>query len=300
VANARLALAAACGAGFLWGTGALVVNVLIARHGFSPENISFWRFVVGSLVLLAVYARPAIWPALRRHGLLLLGAGTCMAMYVLAWFLGIQRIGAAIPTLIALCLPPVLVTALAVLRGRERADLPLVLVLAAALCGTALIVMRHGAPGAPLGADDLLIGIAWSLASAVLYAGFTLVSGRLSKGLGAGPATMGLTVVAAAVMGLSSLWRPLGWPAEVTPEAWLLYLGVVTAALALLAFSWGAARLSPTALTVATLVEPLTAVLLAAWLLGQRLSASQWLGAALLLGGIWGLSRRGGHAEGHA
>ena len=51
---ARLALAAACGAGFLWGTGALVVNVLIARHGFTPENISFWRFVVGAVVLLAV------------------------------------------------------------------------------------------------------------------------------------------------------------------------------------------------------------------------------------------------------
>ncbi len=297
MATARLALAAACGAGFLWGTGALVVNVLIARHGFSPENISFWRFVVGSVVLLAVYARPAVLPALRRHGLLLLGAGSCMAMYVLAWFLGIARIGAAIPTLIALCLPPVLVTALAVLRGRETADLQLVLILAAALGGTALIVLRHGAAGTPLGADDLLAGVAWSLASAVLYAGFTLVSGRLSQGLGAGPATMGLTVVAAAVMGLSALWRPLGWPAEVAPEAWLLYLGVVTAALALLAFSWGAARLSPTALTVATLVEPLTAVLLAAWLLGQHLSPSQWLGVALLLGGIWGLSRRsGGHA----
>jgi len=295
-----LALAAACGAGFLWGTGALVVNVLIARHGFSPENISFWRFVVGALVLAAVYARPGIMPALRRHGLLLLGAGSCMAMYVLAWFLGIARIGAAIPTLIALCLPPVLVTALAVLRGREKADLPLALVLAAALGGTALIVLRHGAGGAALATGDLVAGIAWSLASAVLYAGFTLVSGRLSKGLGAGPATMGLTVVAAAVMGLASFWRPLGWPAEVTPEAWLLYLGVVTAALALLAFSWGAARLSPTALTVATLVEPLTAVLLASWLLGQQPSPGQWLGAALLLGAIWGLSRRGGHVEGHA
>ena len=69
--------------------------------------------------------------------------------------------------------------------------------------------------------------------------------------------------------------------------------GIVTAALALLAFSWGAARLSPTALTVATLVEPLTAVLLAALLLGQSLTPPQWLGTALLLASIWGLSRRG-------
>jgi len=45
---------------------------------------------------------------------------------------------------------------------------------------------------------------------------------------------------------------------------------------------------------VATLLEPLTAVLLAAALLDERLSAGQWLGAALLLSSIWGLSRRGG------
>ena len=130
------------------------------------------------------------------------------------------------------------------------------------------------------------------MVSAVLYAAFTLVSGRLSQSLGAGSMTTCLTVVAALVMGLSALYRPLAWPAEVAPEAWLLYLGVVTAALALLAFSWGAARLTPTALTVATLVEPLTAVALSALLLGEKLSAWQWLGGALLMGSIWGLSAR--------
>ena len=294
----RLALAAACGAAFLWGTGALVVNLLIARHGFTPENISFWRFTVGAVVLLAVYGRPAVWPALwpalRAQGWLLLGAGSCMALYVLAWFMGIARIGAAIPTLIALCLPPVLVTLLAVLRGQDKLDLPLATVLTAALGGTALIVLQHGGTAAAVAGDVMLAGVGFSLASAGLYAGFTLVSGRLSQRLGAGPATMGLTVVAAVVMALSALYQPLHWPTELPPEAWLLYLGVVTAALALLAFSWGAARLSPTALTVATLVEPLTAVLLSALVLKQTMALAQWAGAALLLAAIWGLSRRTG------
>jgi DME family drug/metabolite transporter len=93
-------------------------------------------------------------------------------------------------------------------------------------------------------------------------------------------------------MGLAALYTPLVWPRELPPEAWLLYLGLVTAAIALLAFSWGAARLSPTALTVATLVEPLTAVLLAAWLLGEALVPLQWLGAALMLAAIAGLGLR--------
>lgn len=291
VSTARLALVAACGAGFLWGTGAMVVNLLIARHGFTPENISFWRFVVGSIVLLAVFGRPGLWAAVRPQLGIVVGAGVAMAAYVLCWFLGIERIGAAVPTLIALCLPPVLVTIVALLRGRERLDLSLVVVLAAALAGTVMIVARHGT-STDAASGQIVAGVLFSIASAVLYAGFTLVSGRLSTSLGAGPATTCLTIVAAAAMGVSALYRPLHWPAEVPPQAWFLYLGVVTAALALLAFSWGAARLSPTALTVATLVEPLTAVVLAAVFLGERLGPWQWIGGALLIGSIWGLGRR--------
>ena len=52
------------------------------------------------------------------------------------------------PTLIALCLPPVLVTLVALARGQERLDVSLVVVLAAALIGTVLIVAKHGAASA--------------------------------------------------------------------------------------------------------------------------------------------------------
>lgn len=290
--RSTVALAAACMAGFLWGTGALVVNLLIARFGIAPESISFWRFVIGGLGLLVVFGRAGLLQAFRREAGLLLVAGAAMALYVLFWFLGIARIGAAVPTLIALCLPPVLVTLLAVLRGRERLDGALALWLAMALGGTVAVVW-HGSDG-PLSREPVVLwsGMAFSVASALLYAAFTLVSGRLSLVLGAGRATTGLTLVAAVVMGLSALYTPLTWPNDLSPEAWLLYLGLVTAALALLAFSWGAARLSPTALTVATLVEPLTAVLLAALLLGEQMGWSQWLGAVLMVGSIAGLGRR--------
>ncbi|WP_342619523.1 DMT family transporter [Rhodoferax sp. GW822-FHT02A01] len=287
-----LAMAAACFAGFLWGTGALIVNVLIARHGISPENISFWRFSVGSVVLLAVFGRKILLSKLRPLLFTVVVAGTSMAGYVLFWFFGIERIGAAIPTLIALCLPPVLVTIVAIVRGQERLDVYLITVLAAAVTGTILIVSLHDTGTRAMDQHKLIVGVLCALASATLYAGFTLISGRLSKALGAGQATTCLTMVATLVMSLSSLYRPLHWPTEIPPQAWYLYLGIVTAALALLAFSWGAARLNPTALTVATLVEPLTAVVLAALFLGERLSGWQWFGASLLLLSIWGLGRR--------
>lgn len=287
-----LPLSAACSAGFLWGTGAVVVNVFIAKHGFTPENISFWRFTIGAVILLAVFGRRIRWQQLQPLVMTVLAAGTAMAGYVLCWFLGIEHIGAAIPTLIALCLPPVLVTIFALVRGKETLDLQLFAVLAAALTGTILIVSRPGTGAGTTDQLELIIGVSYSIGSAILYAGFALISGRLSIRLGAGPTTTCLTVVAALVMGLSSLFRPLYWPAGIPPQAWFLYLGVVTAALALLAFSWGAARLTPTALTVATLVEPLTAVLLAALFLGEQLGFWQWIGGFLLLFSIWGLGRR--------
>lgn len=287
-----LAFLAACGAGLLWGTGALVVNLLVEKHGFTPGSISFWRFVVGAVVLLAVFGRQLSWDRLRPILGTVLLAGIAMAGYVLLWFLGIEQMGAAVPTLIALCLPPVIVTALAVARRQETADPQLVLVILSAIIGTVLIVVQHQPQGATATANGAALGVAFSIGSALLYAGFSMTSGRISIALGAGPATACLTVVAAAAMGLSGFYRPLSWPTDVPPQAWFLYLGVVTAALALLAFSWGAARLKPTALTIATLLEPLTAVVLSALLLGQQLSAIQWLGGTLLLLSIWMLGKR--------
>lgn len=200
--------------------------------------------------------------------------------------------GAAIPTLIALCLPPVIVTLIAVFRGQEVADLQLILVLLGAIIGTILIITQYGTTTSDVNSHSILFGVAFSIGSAFLYAGFSMISGRISIALGAGPATTCLTVVAAGVMSLTTLYRPFSWPMEFPPQAWLLYLGLVTAALALLIFSWGAARLKPTALTVATLLEPLTAVVLSALLLGQHLSVLQWVGGTLLLLSIWGLGSR--------
>jgi len=287
----KLALLAACGAGVLWGTGALVVNILVAKHGFTPENISFWRFAIGAFILLIVFGRNIVWRRLKPILLEVVLCGTAMAGYVLFWFFGIEKMGAAVPTLIALCLPPVIVTIIAILRGQEKADKQLLLVLLGALLGVLLIVVRGNTPEG-VDAYNTLLGVAFSIGSALLYAGFSLFSGRISIALGAGAATACLSVVAAVVMSLFTFFEPFIWPTDIPPQAWFLYLGVVTAALALLAFSWGAARLKPTALTIATLLEPLTAVVLSAFLLDEHLSVWQWLGGILLLWSIWALGRR--------
>ena len=64
-AYSGVALMAACSAGFLWGTGALVVNILIAQYGFAPGDISFWRFAVGAVFLCLVFGARIHLPTLR-------------------------------------------------------------------------------------------------------------------------------------------------------------------------------------------------------------------------------------------
>ena len=140
----KLALASACSAGVMWGTGALIVNILVAQHGFSPENVSFWRFVIGAVVLVVVFGRSILWDRLKPLLSTVLFAGIAMAGYVLLWFLGIEQMGAAVPTLIALCLPPVIITIIGVARGQEVADLQLLVVLSGAIIGTFLIIVQHG------------------------------------------------------------------------------------------------------------------------------------------------------------
>jgi len=288
----KLAFFAACGAGMMWGTGALVVNVLVAKYGFTPENISFWRFFIGAVILVVVFGRSIAWNRLKPLWLTVLLSGAAMAGYVLLWFLGIEKIGASIPTLIALCLPPVIVTIIAIIRGHEKVDAPLLLVLLGAITGTILIIVSHASPMKGVDGYNTLLGIVFSIGSALLYAGFSMISGRISNALGAGAATACLSVVAAAVMSLFAFSQPLIWPTDIPLQVWFLYLGVVTAALALLAFSWGAARLKPTVLTVATLLEPLTAVVLSALFLDEHLSVLQWIGGVLLLLSIWVLGKR--------
>ena len=137
------------------------MNLLVARHGYHPQSISFWRFVLGAASLLLVFGRSMPWRRLLREGAPLLAAGAVMASYVLLWFIGIAHIGAAIPTLIALCLPPVFVTAWALARGRQRATSRCWPILAASLAGTVLLIVGGGAeggarPGATV--DDWILG----------------------------------------------------------------------------------------------------------------------------------------------
>jgi DME family drug/metabolite transporter len=94
----------------------------------------------------------------------------------------------------------------------------------------------------------------------------------------------------AALTGLVISYPPVGW-------ALLLYLGLVPSALAYGLFVNGMRSTPATVASVLTLLEPLSATILAAALFGERLGAPGFVGGALLLGAIVLLALAGSHKK---
>lgn len=284
--SAALAWGAVLLAGVLWGVGALVAQSVMAG-GVAPFSLSLARFALGLPLLWWWHWRQSDLPPTAgqwrhlpwRERALIVGTGLAMAMNITSWFTGVSYIGAALPTVISICSAPVIVALLSVLRGYERASGRLVAALVLALAGVALIVVPTEALTLP---QDYAAGLAWSFASAGLYSLVVLGNARM-------PAHVPTVSASAWSMGVSALFmlvltsvQGLTWPQGTT--AWLQvgYTGVATTSIAYLAFAWGARRLSPTATVVGTLIEPLVAVLAAAWLFDQALTGRQGVGALLL------------------
>jgi DME family drug/metabolite transporter len=297
--SAALAWGGVLSAGALWGSGALVAQWLIDR-GIAPQSLSLARFALGLPLLWWWHwrARPVPNDAVAMHWrdlagreqLHVVGTGAAMALNVSCWFVGIQHLGAALPTVISICCAPVIVTLVSVLRGFEAFSARLVVGLSLAVVSVVLLVLPANGVG-PLPASHVA-GLAWSFGSALCYALVVLGNARMPLRVPAVTASAWGMSVAALCMLCVAAPAGITWPADTRQWLGVAYTGVVTTSLAYLAFAWGARRLSPTAAVIGTLVEPLVAALLAALLWSQPLAARQWAGALLLACAMLWLTRR--------
>lgn len=101
------------------------------------------------------------------------------------------------------------------------------------------------------------------------------------------PATLALLRLVVAALILLPLARRAGWAGPVTggDEARMAAMGVVGFAGAFALAHWGLGASTATNGALLIVVEPLTVLLLAPWLLGERLSRRERAGAACALGG---------------
>ena len=280
-------------ASVLWGTGGLAVQLIRESDPLSPVTISAWRMTIAAAVLLVALL------ALRRGGELLdlarsrprqlLAVGVGTAAYQGFYFVSVTQVGVAVSTVVSLGLAPVLLTVAESVRHRRAPSRGRLGVLVAALTGLLLVsVAGHEAATGPAPVTGVLLAIA----SGTTYALTTVAGGSISRTSSPLVLTSGMTLVGAAVL-LPCLALVDGPRLTTEPVAlaWLAYLGVLTMALAYVLLYSGLRFVAPSTAVTASLVEPVTAAVVAATVLEESLGAAAVLGILLVLGAVAGLGR---------
>jgi DME family drug/metabolite transporter len=222
---------------------------------------------------------PVTRPVAVRLGLV--GAG--LAAYQLAFFSAVARTGVSIATLVALGLAPLLIAVGAALLGHGRPSRTTLAALVVALAGLTLLV------GVSADADAgtaVLLGALLAAGSALGYAVVTLASGGVPAGV---PVTLLGFAGGAVLLTPVVLVAGIRFPADPIAIAVLLYLGLVPSALAYALFFTGVRTLPGAVTSIVTLLEPVTATVLATAFLGERLAPGAVVGGLLLLAAVAGL-----------
>lgn len=293
-ARASLGLLQISTAGVLWGTGGIAVHVIRSAEPLPVVTISAWRMLIGAGALLLALALARglgdLRTLVRQEPGRVVVLGVATATYQALYFAAVVWVGVTVSTVVSLGLAPLIVTVVESLR-RRRGPAPLdLLILLAALVGLVLVSVSAGSAGGP----RPVLGVLASIGSGTAYALTTLVGHGLAQSagpLGLATASTGVGAIALAPLALAS-GVDAGALADPVVSGALVYLGVLTMGLAYLLFYAGLRTAPGSSAVIATLLEPLTAAVLAAALLDERLGAAGLLGGVLILAAVAGLGRR--------
>jgi drug/metabolite transporter (DMT)-like permease len=253
--------------------GATFVVVKQAVTLIPPLAFVGWRFLIGSVALFAL-AFPrgrSVW----RDGVI---AGTLLFAGYAFQTEGLALTSAANSGLIT-GLYVVFTPIIAAVVARTKLSGWAVSGTGVAFVGLALLTIREGVR---FDAGDLL-----TVGCAVAFAAHIVVLSRVAARHPVVPFTA-VQLLVTAVLATSLSWITEGIPLptiDVIPA--LLMTGLIVTAGAFLMQVWSQTVIGPARTAVVLTLEPVSATLLAALLLAERLDAKQWTGAALILAGIY-------------
>ena len=280
-------------AGTLWGTVGVSTRLIYQLTATNPLSVGFFRLAFATPVLVVtcwmLLGRKALRIA-RRDLLRMALIGCMLALYQACYFAAIVWVGVAVATLVTLCLAPVLVALFSVVVLREPLTRRVAVALICALIGIGCIV---GVQSGGVQHADPVRGVLLACGSALGYAILTL-AGRSLAGRYAAIEINTLGFADGALI-LLPLALVSGFVVVYPAQAWalLVYLGVVPTAFAYVLFLTGMRSTPATVSSILTLMEPLTATILAWILFGERLGPLGLAGAVLLLGALLVLAIKG-------
>jgi DME family drug/metabolite transporter len=279
-------------AGLLWGTGGLFGSQLGRVAGLSPLSVAAYRLLAGGgliVVFLTLTRRRtpsgrAAWRRIAVNGLL-------SALFQGCYFAAIACTNVSLATLITIGGTPVIVAIVERLTGRRPLGRSGVVTLVLALVGLGLLV---GFPDGSFPGTAMLAGTGLSLLSAAGFAAVTLLGTSPVPGLddlavnGYGFVLGGVVLLPlAGVVGPGlGVRAALGAGTGLAAAALLLALAAFPTAIAYTLYYRGLRTAAASTGALLSLLEPLTAAVLAAIFLGERLGPVGVTGAALLLAAV--------------
>jgi drug/metabolite transporter (DMT)-like permease len=268
--------------------------ILVRQAAASPSTAAFFRClyalpVLGAVWLLSRGSDRRDW----RHRLLPAAAGVALGVDFYFWHQAIATIGAGLATVLGNT--QVLFVGLAAWAiHRERPTRAALWTVPVVFVGVVLVsgLGRGDAYG-----SDPLAGTIYGLLTGLTYTIFLLAFRHAGRRLApvAGPlldATLGAAAVSL-LIGLvvdPAFSLVPSWP----QHGWLALLAMVSQVFGWLLLSRALPRLPALETSVLLLMQPMMTVLWAYLLFAEHLSALQWGGVALVLGGIGTLSLAGG------
>ena len=279
----RLALVAVA-----WG-GTFIAGRSLA--GVAPMFSACLRFVLASaaLSLFLLLSGKGFRRVNVRQAIVVTLLGFCgIFSYSFFFFSGLQYISASRSALIV-ALNPAVMTLIAYLFYRERVPAIKVLGIVLCFCGVALVVgggEAQGAAGARGWLGEALIGgcvLSWS-AYSVFCKTVVRQLGPLhtvTYSIYAGTVMLVCYAAATGVLRMDAVWR-----FSMAEIASLFYLGVIGSAVAYIWYYEGIKQIGVARASVFIALNPLSAVLFGAALLGEQMTLATMVGGVLIIGGI--------------
>lgn len=262
----------------IWGT----LPVFASKIPCSSAETVMWRIIFGMLFLLIVFifAKNKADKSLYKKWLpKLIVTGFLMGANWVALFEAYKWVDVSIATL-SYYMAPIIVMVASVFLFKEYAGKFKIIGTISAIIGMVIVT------GVNVGGLDPLKGIVLGLISAVCYASVTLLN-KTTKGLSGLEMTIlqlagaALAIIPYNLITHSGPWLNLASVAGI----YAIMVGLIHTGVALFLYFSAIQELPAQSVALCSYIDPASALIFAAVLLGDILSPLQWMGAIMILGG---------------
>ncbi len=252
-----------------------IFGAIAYRAGADAQAILLLRFgLAGSFMFLVMLTGKIRWPRGRLLAGLVAMGGLGYVGQAFCYFSALQYASAALAALL-LYLYPIMVTLLSALLFKEQISRRGWLALVVASAGLLLTLGDTG--------TGQWLGVAFGIGAAAIYSVYILAGAKLSPQAGALPSASVVMLSGFASMAGSTVFHTPLWPQSSIGWAAIVAIALISTVIAIFAFLAGLDRLSAAEASTLSTLEPVISVILAASLLSDPISTTQWLGGFAII-----------------